>query len=107
MLSEVLSVITRSFSVNIRGAEWYGSDCVQSDVANYEGAGTSLNLPMTVQVEMLERSKQPDSEDVDLGKLGSPPEPIVRSMNSVEQPYEDGFLSPTAHEVHADLRNSD
>jgi hypothetical protein len=34
--------------------------------------GTSFDLPMTVQVDMLERSKQPDSEDVDLGKLWSP-----------------------------------
>lgn len=33
--------------------------------------GTSFDLPMTVQVDMLERSKQPDSEDVDLGKLWS------------------------------------
>lgn len=34
--------------------------------------GTSFELPMTVQVDILERSKQPDSEDVDLGKLWSP-----------------------------------
>ena len=31
--------------------------------------GTSFDLPMTVQVDRLERSKQPDSEDVDLGTL--------------------------------------
>ncbi|MEQ4512716.1 MAG: ATP-binding protein [Dickeya sp.] len=31
--------------------------------------GTSFNLPMLLQVDLLERSKQPDSEDVDLEKI--------------------------------------
>lgn len=31
--------------------------------------GTSFDLPMTLQIDLLERSKQPDSEDVDLTKL--------------------------------------
>ena len=31
--------------------------------------GTSFDLPMTLQVDLLERSKQPDSEDVDLSAL--------------------------------------
>ena len=31
--------------------------------------GTSFNLPMLLQVDVLERSKQPDSEDVDLERI--------------------------------------
>lgn len=31
--------------------------------------GTSFNLPMLMQVDVLEKSKQPDSEDVDLEKI--------------------------------------
>lgn len=31
--------------------------------------GTSFDLPMTLQIDLLERAKQPDSEDVDLTKL--------------------------------------
>jgi uncharacterized protein len=31
--------------------------------------GVSFDIPMVLQVDMLEKAKQPDSEDVDLGKL--------------------------------------
>jgi DNA helicase HerA-like ATPase len=33
--------------------------------------GTSFDLPMTLQVDLLERNKQPDSEDVDLAEIWS------------------------------------
>lgn len=33
--------------------------------------GTSFDLPMTLQVDLLERHKQPDSEDVDLAEIWS------------------------------------
>jgi DNA helicase HerA-like ATPase len=33
--------------------------------------GTSFDLPMTLQVDLLERHKQPDSEDVDLADIWS------------------------------------
>jgi DNA helicase HerA-like ATPase len=38
--------------------------------------GTSFDLPMTLQVDILESEKQPDSEDVDLEKLWGQPNDI-------------------------------
>lgn len=37
--------------------------------------GTSFDLPMVLQVDRLEKDKQPDSEDVDLGALWADPQP--------------------------------